>query len=171
LDINAMTLATADKEGRPSARIVLLKGVDDRGFLFYTNYQSRKGRELAENANAALVFYWDEQERQVCVTGTVTRLPESESDAYFASRPRGSRIGAWASDQSRNVTGRPALENKWAETEKEFHGRDIPRPPHWGGYVLQPARIEFWQGRPNRMHDRFCYERKGVGWEITRLCP
>jgi pyridoxamine 5'-phosphate oxidase len=171
VDINAMTLATVDKDGRPSARVVLLKGVDDRGFIFFTNYESRKGKELANNPNAALVFYWGEQERQVCISGQVSRLPLEESEAYFKSRPRGSQIGAWASSQSRPVTDRAALEAHWQEAEKKFHNQEIPKPPHWGGYVLKPVKIEFWQGRPNRMHDRFCYTHTPSGWIIERLCP
>ncbi len=172
IDVNAMTLATVDGEGRPSARIVLLKGVDQRGFIFYTNYRSRKGEELAHNPNAALTFYWPEQERQVCVAGEVTQLPSSESDAYFQSRPRGSRIAACASDQSQTVADREALEKKWREFEKRYPGEDVPRPAHWGGYVLRPQRIEFWQGRPNRLHDRFRYTRQRDNtWLIERLFP
>jgi pyridoxamine 5'-phosphate oxidase len=171
LDINAMTLATVDKEGKPSARIVLLKGVDKRGFIFYTNYDSRKGRELADNPNAALDFYWGEQERQVCVGGKVNRLQTEESEAYFRSRPRGSQLGAWASNQSRVVSGRAELETHWQDFELRFHNKEIPLPPNWGGYVLQPDRIEFWQGRPNRLHDRFCYTRIPTGWKIDRLSP
>ncbi len=171
LDVNAMTLATADKEGRPSARIVLLKGVDERGFIFFSNYDSRKGQELAENPLAALVFYWGEQERQVCVSGAVSRLAVNESDAYFRSRPRGSQVAAWASSQSRPVADRVALEARWQEAERRFHGQQVPIPPNWGGYILRPGRIEFWQGRPNRLHDRFCYTRTPTGWNIDRLCP
>jgi pyridoxamine 5'-phosphate oxidase len=172
MDLTAMTLATADKEGRPSARIVLLKGVDQRGFVFYTNYDSRKGQELAENAQAALVFYWSDQEREVCVAGEVSKLPPAESDAYFNSRPRGSQLGAWASQQSAVVRDRAALEEKWNQMEAQYAGQPIPRPPHWGGYVLSPARIEFWQGRPNRLHDRFRYTRQpDKTWRIERLSP
>lgn len=172
MDLTAMTLATADKEGRPSARIVLLKGVDQRGFVFYTNYDSRKGQELAENAQAALVFYWSDQEREVCVAGEVSKLPPAESDAYFNSRPRGSQLGAWASQQSAVVRDRAALEEKWNQMEAQYAGQQIPRPPHWGGYVLSPARIEFWQGRPNRLHDRFRYTRQpDKTWRIERLSP
>lgn len=171
-DVNAMTLATVDADGRPSARVVLLKGVDERGFIFFTNYQSRKGRELAGNPQAALVFYWPEVERQVCVAGKVSRLPASESDAYFCSRPRGSRIAAWASEQSTVVTDRTALEEKWRQYERQYPGEEVPRPPHWGGNVLSPERFEFWQGRPNRLHDRFRYSREPDGtWEIERLSP
>lgn len=172
VDVNAMTLTTVDGEGCPSARIVLLKGLDERGFLFYTNYQSRKGQELARNPKAALVFYWPEQERQVCITGEVTQLPADESDAYFQSRPRGSRIAAWASDQSQVVRDRAALEVRWEQFEKRYPGAEVPRPSYWGGYVLRPTRIEFWQGRPNRLHDRFRYTRPENGaWVIERLCP
>jgi pyridoxamine 5'-phosphate oxidase len=172
LDLNAMTLATADRQGRPSARIVLLKGLDGRGFIFYTNYNSRKGHELEENPHAALVFHWPEQERQVCVSGTVSKLPVVESEAYFRSRPRGSRIGAWASDQSTTVADRTELEARWKQVEDRYPEADVPCPPHWGGYVLNPTRVEFWQGRPNRLHDRFRYSRRADNtWNIERLSP
>ena len=171
-DLNAMTLATVDAQGRPSARVVLLKGLDKQGFVFFTNYESRKGRDLAENPNAALVFYWGELERQVNVAGEVSKLPREESEAYFASRPRGSRIGAWASHQSKVIPDRAAMERTWAEFEQKFPGDEVPMPPYWGGYVLRPNRVEFWQGRPNRMHDRFRYTLlPGGGWEISRLSP
>jgi pyridoxamine 5'-phosphate oxidase len=172
MDVNAMTLATADEMGRPSARVVLLKGVDQRGFVFYTNYDSRKGRELDKNPQAALVFYWSDLERQVCVAGEAVKLPAEESDAYFKSRPRGSRIAAWASQQSEPVRDRTALEERWKQFEAKYPGGEVPRPPHWGGYVLRPACIEFWQGRPNRLHDRFRYTRQSDGgWLIERLSP
>jgi pyridoxamine 5'-phosphate oxidase len=172
VDINAMTLATADSEGRPSARIVLLKGVDARGFVFFTNYDSRKASELAQNPRAALVFYWPDQERQVCVAGDVSKIPEVESEAYFRSRPRGSRIAAWASRQSEVLPDRGALEAEWKALEARYPGEEVPRPPFWGGYVLAPTRTEFWQGRPNRMHDRFRYTRQPDNtWTIERLSP
>jgi pyridoxamine 5'-phosphate oxidase len=172
VEVNAMTLATADKEGRPSARIVLLKGVDERGFIFFTNYDSRKGNELTENPNAALVFYWADQERQVCIAGRVSRVSDQESNVYFKSRPRGSRLAAWASRQGEVLPDRAALEAKWKELEAKYPGEDVPKPPYWGGYVLSPVRFEFWQGRPSRMHDRFRYTKREDGsWKIERLSP
>jgi pyridoxamine 5'-phosphate oxidase len=171
-DVNAMTLATADKQGRPSARVVLLKGVDERGFIFFTNYDSRKGGELSENPHAALVFYWADFERQVSVAGTVTRLSPQESQAYFETRPRGSRLAAWASKQSEVLPDRAALEETWKQLQAQFPGEEVPCPPFWGGYVLAPTRIEFWQGRPNRLHDRFRYSKNADGaWLIERLSP
>jgi pyridoxamine 5'-phosphate oxidase len=172
MDLTAMVLATADPQGRPSARFVLLKGVDKRGFVFYTNYESRKGHELAENPHATLVFYWADQERQVCVTGEVTRLTQAESEAYFKSRPRGSRLAAWASHQGEVVPDRAALDARYQQYESQYAGQDVPRPPYWGGYLLAPSRFEFWQGRPNRLHDRFRYTRQPEGgWLIERLAP
>jgi len=172
LDLNAMTLGTVDAQGKPSARVVLLKGVDHRGFIFYTNYNSRKGRDLEQNPNASLVFYWQGQERQVCVAGVVTKLPPEESDAYFHSRPHGSQIGAWASDQSEVVPDRVALEEKWHSFEQKFASGTVPRPLHWGGYIMRPERVEFWQGRPNRLHDRFRYTRlPDNSWKMERLYP
>jgi pyridoxamine 5'-phosphate oxidase len=171
LDANAMTLATADKNGKPSTRIVLLKGLNERGFFFYTNYDSRKGNELAENPNAALNFFWPELERQVCIAGSVEKTSRAESEKYFQSRPRGSQIGAWASEQSSVVKDRAQLEAKWSELEKKFPN-EIPLPPNWGGFVLRPERIEFWQGKPSRLHDRFSYTRQADNsWKIERLSP
>ena len=170
-DVNAMVLATVDQAGQPSTRTVLLKGVDQRGFIFFTNYHSRKGRELAANPAAALTFYWPELERQVCVAGTVEKLPVTESETYFKSRPRGSQLGAWASNQSERVADRAELEAHWHELVRKFPG-EIPVPTHWGGFVLKPRRIEFWQGRPSRLHDRFSYARQPDGqWQIDRLSP
>jgi len=172
VEVNAMTLATVGADGKPSARTVLLKGVDERGFIFFTNYESRKGHELATNPNAALTFFWQELERQVCVAGTVTKISPEESEAYFKSRPKGSRIGAWASKQSSVVADRAELEKHWAEISARYPGDDVPLPPFWGGYVLRPERIEFWQGRASRMHDRVCYTRQEDGsWKIERLSP
>jgi pyridoxamine 5'-phosphate oxidase len=171
LDVNAATLATADKNGIPSARVVLLKGLDERGFTFFTNYDSRKGRELAENPSAALVFYWQELERQVCIAGPVGKIPREESEKYFKSRPRGSQLAAWASNQSEIVSNRAALETKWKEMEMKFPN-EIPLPPNWGGFILKPERIEFWQGRASRLHDRFQYTRqKNNSWKLERLAP
>ena len=168
----AMTLATADRNGRPSARIVLLKGLDARGFIFFTNYESRKAQELTENPQAALTFYWADLERQVCIAGQVTRIGRDESEAYFMSRPRGSRLAAWASKQSEIVRDRAELEQKWDQLEKKYPNKDVPMPPYWGGYVLSPDRIEFWQGRANRLHDRFRYTRNpDKSWQIERLSP
>jgi pyridoxamine 5'-phosphate oxidase len=168
----AMALATVDAEGRPSARTVLLKSADERGFVFFTNYESRKGRELAENPRAALVFHWaQEPRRQVLVTGTVERISEAESDAYYATRPVGSRLAAWASRQSRPISGREELERAYAEVE-QAHGEDPPRPPFWGGYLLVPETIEFWESRPNRLHERLRYTRGSKGeWEAGQLAP
>jgi pyridoxamine 5'-phosphate oxidase len=169
---NAMTLATSTPHGRPSVRVVLLKGFDERGFVFYTNYEGRKGEELEANPYCALLFYWGELERQVRVEGRVGRLPDEESDAYFAGRPRGSQLGAWASEQSRPVKDRGALEERLRELEAEYEGREVPRPPFWGGYRVEPEVIEFWQGRENRLHDRLRYRRSGNGgWRRERLQP
>lgn len=166
---NAMTLATVGASGQPSARIVLLKDFDHNGFVFYTNYASRKGRELAVNARAALLFHWNELEREVRIEGGVARVSDAESDAYFGTRPLGSRHAAMASPQSEPVADRAELERCFAVAARS--GDNPPRPPHWGGYRLLPATLEFWQGRPNRMHDRLLYTRAGEHWKISRLAP
>ena len=168
---NAMTLATVGAEGQPAARIVLLKGQDERGFVFYTNYESRKGDDLAAHPRAALVFWWEPLERQVRIEGTVEKVAAKLSDTYFASRPRGSRLGAWASDQSRVVDDRAELEARLEEVEEQYDDGHIPRPPHWGGYRVVPARFEFWQGRTNRLHDRLEYLPANGVWTIRRLAP
>ena len=169
---NTMTLATVDSRGRPSARIVLIKGVDERGFMFFTNYESRKGRELADNPHASLLFYWIELERQVRIEGNVVKASPAESDQYFESRPLGSRIGAWASEQSQVIESRAVLEAREREISAKY-GEHPPRPPHWGGYRLIPDAIEFWQGRPSRLHDRLLYTRavEGGDWQLARLSP
>jgi len=170
-EVNAVVLATADKEGRPSSRNVLLKGVDKRGFIFFTNHDSRKGLELADNPNAALTFYWPELERQICVAGRIEKISREESENYFKSRPRGSRLATWASNQRDVVADRAALDAKWNEASAKYPG-DVPLPPNWGGFVLKPERIEFWQGRPSRLHDRFQYTRQpDNSWRLERLAP
>jgi pyridoxamine 5'-phosphate oxidase len=168
---NACTLATVTPDGRPDARMVLLKGVDEQGFVFFTNYDSPKCRQLDRNPDGVLVFHWNELFRQVRVEGTVERVPEGESDAYFATRPRGSQVGAWASVQSAVIPDRGELDAKARELRARYRGHRVPRPPFWGGCRLIPARIEFWQGRPNRLHDRLCFERAGDAWRMVRLSP
>ena len=171
-EVNAMTLATVNDEGNPTARIVLLKGFDENGFVFFTNYNSHKGEALSKHPYASLVFFWKELERQVRIEGPVSRINEAESDAYFNSRPAESRIGAWASPQSQVITNRDILEENIKKYQLQYPGNDIPRPPHWGGYLVKPALIEFWQGRPSRLHDRILYTLlKENEWKIERLAP
>lgn len=171
-EVNAMTLATASLEGVPSARIVLLKGYDDKGFVFYTNYESAKGQELAENPRASLLFFWKELERQVRITGLVEKVSAKENDEYFLSRPTGSQIGAWASPQSHVIENRSWLENKVKELEAKFSMEQLTRPFHWGGYRVKPVIIEFWQGRSSRLHDRIQYTlQENNSWKVERLAP
>lgn len=168
---DAMTLATCTTDGVPSARMMLLKGFDERGFVFYTNYESRKGEELSQNPHAALVFHWSALERQVRIEGTVEKISGEESYAYFRTRPRGSRFGAWASAQTSLLGSRSDLEERFREYKRKFGEGDIPLPPFWGGYRLDPHRIEFWQGRMDRLHDRIRFTREGTGWTVVRLYP
>lgn len=168
---NAMIVATVDGDGAPHARNVLLKQVDARGFVFYTNFTSGKGEQLIANPNVALTFSWIELRRQVRVMGTAAKLTDEESDDYFASRPRGSQLGAWASPQSQIVADRTELDSRWASLEAEYADRPIPRPPHWGGFRVLPHSVEFWQGRPNRLHDRLRFQRDGSTWKLDRLAP
>lgn len=168
---NAMTLATATPAGVPSARMVLLKAADERGFTFFTDYRSRKGQELEANPHAALVFFWGELERQVRITGTVSRVSREETEAYFRTRPRESRLGAWTSHQSTVLAGRETLEARLREVAARHPGDEVPTPPHWGGYLLKPDALEFWQGRESRLHDRVRYQREAGSWRIERLSP
>ncbi len=169
---NAFTLATSGKDKRPSARILLMKGFDEKGFVFYTNSESKKGNDFSDNKNASICFWWGKLERQVRIEGEVELTDDSDADAYFASRPRGSQIGAWASHQSSVIDNRDTLENRYREIEKQYEGKDIPRPSYWQGYILVPRTIEFWQGRPDRLHDRFRYKLEVPGnWVIERLAP
>ena len=171
-EANAMTLATASADGMPDARIVLLKGFDEKGFTFFTNYNSSKGLQLLENPRASLVFFWKELERQVRISGLVSLAPARDSDEYFNSRPEGSRIGAWASPQSEVIDNREWLEENESKIRSAFSGTTIGRPPHWGGYQVKPTRMEFWQGRPSRLHDRILFSLQGNGrWKIDRLAP
>jgi pyridoxamine 5'-phosphate oxidase len=167
----AFALATVSANGQPSVRILLLKDVDKRGFTFYTNLESRKGRELSENRHAAMNFHWPQLERQVRIEGRVSRVSDAEADAYFATRPRGSQIGAWASRQSRSIERPGDLDVRVAEFEKKFEGQDVPRPPHWSGFRLEALSIEFWKGKPSRLHDRQLYVKEGDGWKIQTLYP
>jgi len=168
---NAMSLCTVDAHSRPSARIVLLKEVDSRGFVFYTNHDSRKGREIAAHPRAALLFFWPELERQVRIEGDVEVVDTATADAYFRSRPRASRVGAWASPQSAPLPDRATLEQRFADADRRFPGDDVPRPQHWGGYRVVPSAFEFWQGRPSRLHDRIAYSQEAPGWRTRRLAP
>ena len=171
VDTASAALATADTSGRPSVRMVLVRGADDRGFVFHTNYNSRKAQELIANPQAALCFHWHTLEEQIRIEGAVERLADEESDTYFASRPRGSQLGAWASRQSNVLPTRETLEEEYRETERRFEGGPVPRPPYWGGFRIVPQRIEFWYGRPDRLHDRLLYVRHGDDWTIRRLYP
>ena len=168
---HAMALATADAQGRPSARMVLLKECDQRGFVFYTNSNSHKGRDLSQNPRAALVFHWEPLRKQVRVEGAVERVSSEEADAYFATRPRGSQLGAWASPQSESIPDRTALERETDQLEAHYAERDVPRPPHWNGYRVCPDTLEFWVDRASRLHDRFEYRRSSQGWQIRQLAP
>ncbi|HMI63979.1 MAG TPA: pyridoxamine 5'-phosphate oxidase [Puia sp.] len=171
-EVNAMTLATASADGMPDARIVLLKGFDTKGFSFFTNYNSSKGHQLLENPRATLVFFWKELERQVRINGLVSLVSEKISEEYFNSRPEGSRLGAWASPQSEVIESREWLEDNEKKLREEWNGNSVKRPPHWGGYLVKPVRIEFWQGRPSRLHDRILFSLQGNGqWKIQRLAP
>ncbi len=171
-DPNGMTLATVTPDGKPAARIVLLKNVDARGFVFYTNYDSRKGQELDQTPWAALVFWWSDLDRQVRIEGSVTKITEAEADTYFQNRPRGSQLGAWVSEQSQVIRDRLVLEQQLEQLQKQYQGQSVPRPSHWGGYRLCPTQIEFWQGRPDRLHDRLCYRLTPQSdWQLERLAP
>jgi pyridoxamine 5'-phosphate oxidase len=171
LEAHAMALATASPEGTPSVRMVLLRGYDERGFVFFTNYESAKARDLKRTGRAALLFYWAALERQVRIEGTIAVLDPAESDAYFASRPRGHRLSAWASPQSRPIANRAFLEERMRSYDERFKDQEVARPPHWGGYRVVPERFEFWQGRPDRVHDRIEYRRLAEAWSIVRLAP
>ncbi|MCX6297363.1 MAG: pyridoxamine 5'-phosphate oxidase [Bacteroidetes bacterium] len=168
---NAMTIATVDSEGKPSARIVLLRNFNELGFVFYTNYSSRKGQEIIDNPNCALLFFWPELERQVRIEGFLSKQTAEESDVYFSTRPRTSKLGAWTSEQSCIIESRKVLDESYEKFSEKYPGEDIPRPPYWGGYILQPQRIEFWQGRPSRLHDRILYSKENNVWCINRLAP
>lgn len=170
-DPNAMILATSDPDGKPSSRTVLLKSFDEQGFVFYTNYESRKGRQILRNPNVSITFYWPELMRQIHIEGKAQKISDKLSDDYFATRPSSSKLSAWASSQSETVSSRKELEENLREMEKKFIGEEIPRPPNWGGFRVEPNRIEFWQGRLNRLHDRICYIKKENNWEVKRLSP
>lgn len=171
VEVNAMALSTISPEGNPSSRIVLLKGFTEQGFVFFTNYTSDKGKQIAHNQKVALLFFWKELERQVRIEGTASKIAAEESDAYFNSRPVGSRLGAWASPQSQKIADRAILDEELEKITVQFQEQEIPRPPHWGGYCVQPNKIEFWQGRSSRLHDRILYEQVDQQWQISRLAP
>lgn len=171
MEPNAFTLATASAEGRPSCRTVLLKGVDEKGFVFFTNYHSRKGKDISANPFGCMIFYWPELERQVVIDGAVEKISVDDSEAYFNTRPRGSQLSSWASHQDQVLNSRKELEKAYSRYEKEFEGKPVPKPPYWGGYRLIPDRLEFWQGRQNRLHDRFRYTLDKDAWQIDRLAP
>jgi pyridoxamine 5'-phosphate oxidase len=171
VEVNAMALSTVTSGGKPSSRIVLLKGYDEQGFVFFTNYSSDKGQQISQNHFAALLFFWKELERQVRIEGVVSKVLDEESDAYFNSRPVGSRLGAWASPQSQKISDREVLNKELKKFTEQFDQEDIPRPTHWGGYRVKPTKIEFWQGRSNRLHDRILYEQVNDNWLVSRLAP
>ena len=171
IEPGAMFLATSDKNANPSVRTVLLKGISKEGIIFFTNYKSRKGQEISQNSSAAILFYWAEQERQVRVKGKIKKISRTESEKYFDSRPVESRIAAWASEQSKRISNRKYLDNRFAEFKKKFSDTKIPTPPSWGGYILIPTYFEFWQGRENRLHDRICYKKNKASWKVFRLAP
>ena len=171
VEVNAMALSTVSPEGRPSSRIVLLKGYNEEGFVFFTNYTSDKGKQIGQNQYVSLLFFWKELERQVRIEGTTSKVAAEESDAYFESRPVGSRLGAWASPQSQKIADREILDKELEKVTTQFSEQQIPRPPHWGGYRVKPTRIEFWQGRSSRLHDRILYEQVDGQWQISRLAP
>ena len=171
VEVNAMALSTVTSGGKPSSRIVLLKGYDEQGFVFFTNYSSDKGQQISQNHFAALLFFWKELERQVRIEGVVSKVSDEESDAYFNSRPVGSRLGAWASPQSQKISDREVLNKELMKFTEQFDQENIPRPTHWGGYRVKPTRIEFWQGRSNRLHDRILYEQVNDNWLVSRLAP
>jgi pyridoxamine 5'-phosphate oxidase len=168
---NAMTVCTATTEGKPSARILLLRNFNENGFVYYSNYTSRKGTEIAANPNCALLFFWPELERQVRIEGLVQKQSSEESDLYFNTRPRGSKLGAWTSEQSKVIANREVLNEEYEKISKKYPNENVPRPPHWGGYVIKPVSIEFWQGRPSRLHDRILYTLENKNWKIERLAP
>jgi pyridoxamine 5'-phosphate oxidase len=170
-EVNAMTLSTITNEGRPSSRIVLLKGFDSKGFVFFSNYNSSKAQQISSNSHVSILFFWKELERQIRIDGVCSKVSTEESDAYFHSRPIGSRLGAWASPQSEKIQDREVLVQRLASVTQEFGLENVPRPPHWGGYQVVPTRIEFWQGRSNRLHDRILYEQQELSWQISRLAP